>query len=238
MRWSLLFLLVPALAFAATPATFETRSADHALIVDVIPVGVGGDVTYSVRVTDLHTGELLASQKIEPRGTAAESLSEVRDMKIRIVLRPGLNALSASMEIQKGDTVIDSMETRWATKAVRSMRAGTTAAAIGDGAPLRVGGDVKAPIIVTKVEPVYPAEALKARIQGIVICEAIIDKNGDVKKAMVLKPLPFGLDQAALEALRQWKFRPATLNGEPVEALFNVTINFHLDAPKAAPPAQ
>ena len=105
--------------------------------------------------------------------------------------------------------------------------------------PLRVGGDVKAPVIINKVEPIYSEEARRARISGIVIVEAMIDKNGDVRDATVLKPLPFGLDQAALDAVRQWKFRPATLNGEPVDVVFNMTVNFKLATPKvAAPPAQ
>jgi len=95
-------------------------------------------------------------------------------------------------------------------------------------APLRVGGDVKAPTIITKVEPQYPEVARKARISGIVIVECTINKNGDVTDVHVLKPLPFGLDQAAVEAVRRWKFRPGTLNGQPVDVLFNLTVNFKL----------
>ncbi len=96
-------------------------------------------------------------------------------------------------------------------------------------APLRVGGDVKAPIIVNKVEPVYPEVARKARISGIVIVECTINKNGDVTDVHVLKPLPFGLDQAAADAVRRWKFKPGTLNGQPVDVLFNLTVNFKLN---------
>ncbi|MEO6258989.1 MAG: TonB family protein [Thermoanaerobaculia bacterium] len=96
-------------------------------------------------------------------------------------------------------------------------------------APLRVGGDVKAPTIVNKVEPVYPEVARKARISGIVIVECTINKNGDVTDVHVLKPLPFGLDQAAADAVRRWKFKPGTLNGQPVDVLFNLTVNFKLN---------
>ena len=96
-------------------------------------------------------------------------------------------------------------------------------------APLRVGGDVKAPVIVNKVEPVYPEVARKARISGIVIVECTINKNGDVTDVHVLKPLPFGLDQAAADAVRRWKFKPGTLNGQPVDVLFNLTVNFKLN---------
>ena len=98
------------------------------------------------------------------------------------------------------------------------------------GPPYRVGGDVKAPVVITRVEPMYPEEARRNHVAGIVIVEAVIDRNGDVGDVRVLKPLPFGLDQAAVDAVKQWKFRPGTLAGEPVDVLFNLTINFKLDA--------
>ncbi|HEU4520602.1 MAG TPA: energy transducer TonB [Thermoanaerobaculia bacterium] len=94
--------------------------------------------------------------------------------------------------------------------------------------PRRVGGDVKPPVSITRVEPTYTEIARKARIEGIVIIEAIIDRNGNVTDARVLKPLPMGLDQAALEAVRRWKFRPGTLNGQPVPVIYNLTVNFRL----------
>jgi TonB family protein len=98
-----------------------------------------------------------------------------------------------------------------------------------DDAPLRVGGDVQAPVVVEKVEPSYTEEGRKANINGIVIIEAVIGSDGVVKKTSVLKPLPFGLDQAAIDAVKQWKFKPGTLNGEPVDVIFNLVVNFRLD---------
>ncbi len=96
-------------------------------------------------------------------------------------------------------------------------------------APLRVGGDVKAPVVISRVEPTYPEVARKARISGIVIVECIIDKNGTVQNVQILKPLPFGLDQAAAEAVKKWRFKPGTLNGQPVDVIFNLTVNFKLN---------
>ncbi len=95
--------------------------------------------------------------------------------------------------------------------------------------PVRVGGNVKAPTIVTRVEPEYTEIARKARIAGIVIIEAVIDKQGNVTEARILKPLPMGLDQQALAAIRQWKFRPGMLNGQPVAVYYNLTVNFRLE---------
>ena len=56
-----------------------------------------------------------------------------------------------------------------------------------------------------------------------------IDAVPDVTNVQVLKPLPFGLDQAAVDAVRRWKFRPGTLNGQPVDVIFNLTVNFKLN---------
>ncbi|HEY6141339.1 MAG TPA: energy transducer TonB, partial [Thermoanaerobaculia bacterium] len=94
--------------------------------------------------------------------------------------------------------------------------------------PLRVGGDVQAPVATTRVEPQYTEIARKARIEGLVIIEAIIDAHGNVTDARVLKPLPMGLDQAAIDAVKRWKFKPGTLNGQPVPVIFNLTVNFRL----------
>jgi protein TonB len=79
--------------------------------------------------------------------------------------------------------------------------------------------------VIRRVEPVIPETARKARVAGIVILETLIDKEGRVADAKVLKGLPFGLDEAALEAGKQWTFRPGTLNGEPVDVIFHLTVN-------------
>jgi protein TonB len=92
--------------------------------------------------------------------------------------------------------------------------------------PLRVGGDVKAPVATHRPEPRYTDTARKAHLTGVVIVEATIDKNGNVDRVKVLKGLDLGLSQQAVEAVKQWKFRPGTLNGEPVDVLFNLTVNF------------
>jgi periplasmic protein TonB len=95
-------------------------------------------------------------------------------------------------------------------------------------APVRVGGSIMPPTKVHEVAPEYPPHARAARIQGIVIIQATIDVDGRVVATEVLRPVPF-LDQAALDAVRQWRFTPTRLNGEPVAVLMTVTINFKLD---------
>jgi protein TonB len=95
--------------------------------------------------------------------------------------------------------------------------------------PLRVGGDVQPPRVISRVQPRYTAEARAARIQGIVIIETIVDRQGNVGHVRVLKGLPMGLDRAAATAVEQWKFEPATLHGKPVNVYFILTVNFKVE---------
>ncbi len=96
--------------------------------------------------------------------------------------------------------------------------------------PIRVGGEVAAPAKLHAPPPVYTEIARKARIQGIVIVEAIIDKQGNVTNVKVLKGLPMGLDQAAVDAVKKWKFEPATLpDGRPVDVIYTLTVNFQMN---------
>ena len=94
-------------------------------------------------------------------------------------------------------------------------------------APVRVGGNIKPPAKIKNVPPVYPEDALASRTQGVVIIEATIDTGGRVSAARVLRSLPM-LDQAALDAVRQWEFEPTLLNGQPVPVIMTVTVNFTL----------
>jgi protein TonB len=94
--------------------------------------------------------------------------------------------------------------------------------------PIIVAGDVIAPEKLSAPQPVYPEMARKARIQGVVIVQAIIDKEGNVTNVKVLKGLPMGLDVAAADAVKKWKFKPATLNGKPVSVYYNLTVNFRI----------
>ena len=92
-------------------------------------------------------------------------------------------------------------------------------------APVRIGGKIHAPLKIKNVEPVYPATAQSARVAGVVTIEATIGPDGKVIDAKVVRSIPL-LDQAALDAVRQWEYRPTLLNGVPVPVLVTVTINF------------
>lgn len=96
--------------------------------------------------------------------------------------------------------------------------------------PVRVGGSVRAPMQTRKVNPVYPAIAQSARVQGVVILEALIDEQGRVANARVLRSIPL-LDQAAIDAVRQWEYVPTLLNGAAVPVIMTVTVQFTLPEP-------
>ncbi len=104
---------------------------------------------------------------------------------------------------------------------------GGTGPGTGDE-PLRVGGDVKAPVLLQKIEPGYPEAARKARMEGVVILEAIITSEGAVQDVKVLKSVNPLLDASAVRAVSQWKYRPATLNGRAVRVYLTVTVTFNL----------
>jgi protein TonB len=93
--------------------------------------------------------------------------------------------------------------------------------------PVRVGGQIKAPTQIRKVNPVYPAIAQSARVQGVVILEATIGTDGKVKDVRVLRSIPL-LDQAAIDAVRQWEYTPTLLNNVPVPVIMTVTVQFTL----------
>jgi protein TonB len=92
---------------------------------------------------------------------------------------------------------------------------------------VHIGGDIKPPRKVVDVAPVYPPLARAARVEGIVILEAVIAEDGSVRDVRVLRPQAL-LDEAAIEAVRQWRFTPTLLNGQPVPVVMTITVAFKL----------
>ncbi len=96
---------------------------------------------------------------------------------------------------------------------------------------IRVPGSESQKKLVHKVTPVYPPEAKEARIQGTVRLEAVISKEGDVAELSVVSGHP-KLVQAALDAVKQWRYEPTYLNGQPVEVITTIDVNFVLSPEK------
>jgi TonB family protein len=98
----------------------------------------------------------------------------------------------------------------------------------GRGRWARIAPPIEPPVVVERVEPVYPEDYRRARISGLVILEVAISETGRVENVGVIRSIGSGLDMAAVAAVRQWKFKPAMQNGKSVPVLFNLTINFKL----------
>jgi protein TonB len=92
----------------------------------------------------------------------------------------------------------------------------------------RVGGGVSAPQILFKVDPEYSEEARKAKYSGTVVLQLVVDPNGHGREIRVIHSLGLGLDEKAIEALNQWKFRPGLREGRPVAVMATVEVNFRL----------
>jgi protein TonB len=98
------------------------------------------------------------------------------------------------------------------------------------GGAYRPGNGVTTPILVREVKPAYTAEAMRAKVQGTVVVECVVLPDGSVGNVQVLKSLDstFGLDQEAIKAARQWRFRPGLRLGEPVPVLITIELSFTL----------
>lgn len=93
---------------------------------------------------------------------------------------------------------------------------------------LKVGGDVMAPVEVHRVQPAYPEEARKNRVQGNVVLSAVVDEKGAVSKVDAVESPDPELTKAAVEAVKQWTYKPATKKGKPVKVQLTVTVSFKL----------
>ncbi len=98
------------------------------------------------------------------------------------------------------------------------------------GGPYRPGNGVETPRLLREVTPKYTAEAMRAKVQGVVLVEAVVLSNGSVGDVRIVRSLDrvFGLDDEAIKAARQWRFLPGTRFGEPVAVLVTIELSFTL----------
>jgi TonB family protein len=94
--------------------------------------------------------------------------------------------------------------------------------------PLKVGGGVTPPRLLSKVEPEYSEQARDAKYQGTVLLQIVVDTDGKAKNISVIKSLGYGLDEKAVEAVSIWTFQPGTMGGVPVPVMAQIEVNFRL----------
>jgi len=95
-----------------------------------------------------------------------------------------------------------------------------------DASPVRIGGKIHSPTLLHRVEPFYPPAAVSARLQGLVILEALVDRDGAVADVKVVRTGGSVLDREALIAVRQWRYAPLMLNGRPLRFVVTVMLSF------------
>ena len=224
-----MFAVLGLLAVPLSAATFEARSPHHALVIERNSTA-NGEIAFDVRVTDLDSNRVLLNATLTgPRNRSLTSQVS-GDPHVAVNISEGDdNSLSGFVQIDSQNETIDSISAHWRLAPRKRV---LTAGAI------RVGGDVKPPVVRHRVEPVYPEAARRNKTQGIVILEAVIDATGDVRDVTAMTTLSDGLSQAAAEAVRQWKFVPGTLDGKPIDVIYNVTISFRLDQSKVPFPGE
>jgi TonB family protein len=132
-------------------------------------------------------------------------------------------AAKAAAEKAEADAAAGKTKAEAAAAARAKAKAAATARAAVE--PVRVGGRIRTPTKVKDVPPVYPEVARSARVQGRVLIEAIVGPTGKVEEAKVIRSIPL-LDQAALDAVRQWEYAPTVVRGVPTPVVITVAINF------------
>src|SRR6266853_1402322 len=201
-----------------TPAVISSPvqgKVQPAAITERIPKAKSGD-------SDVVRAPESSVEVVEP-ATNKPSLGNVRLAKPKIGRSPNVQANSATepnLELS-GDVVSG------AESSLSANFADTTKQPAAPAAPVAVGGDVKPARMISSVAPMYPALAKSQHIAGSVRVDALVDTNGRVTTMKIVSG-PSMLHQAAMDALRQWKYQPATLDGKPVPMHLTVTIQFRL----------
>jgi protein TonB len=155
------------------------------------------------------------------------------DAKAASCLSSGEEVQGSADATAAGTAVLQAQKQRQSGASAESPKSvGTIPPSPRSSAPLRVrvSQGVNQSMSVSKVPPVYPPDARAARVQGAVVLAAIIGQDGSVQSLRVVSSASPLLEKAALDAVKQWRYRPYLLNGNPVEVDTQITVNFTLTA--------
>jgi TonB family protein len=130
------------------------------------------------------------------------------------------------------DSVISTLPAYWQN--YFATKAGKANAAL-DASMMRPGGDVKAPQLLTLIDPDSNDYAQKNNIAGMVFLKMVVDASGRPSAVTIVRPIGFGLDEKAVEAIQRAQFRPGTLNGKPVPELVNLQVTFRIYSDRTRP---
>lgn len=211
IRAGALFLsLVVLIAGCASPPTEDLNAAKAA--VDKAAESAGQYAAESVKAAQNAQAALEAELKAQ-EGKLFKSYDRARELAGEARAAGDRAVAEAAAAKEKAEAIAAK------AKAAAAARAKLAASAV------KVGGRVRPPTKIKDVPPVYPAIARQARVQGVVTVEATIGPDGKVAEATVVRSIPM-LDQAALDAVRQWEYTPTLLNGVAVPVVMTININF------------
>jgi TonB family protein len=205
-------ILIFLVAGCGAPPTAEADAARQSM---TSASSAGADKYAAQSLTQAQAAEAALDAELKTQdGKLIKSYDHARELAVAAKAAADKAAADATSERERADA-----------EAARTAKASAAARSAKPVAPLRVGGQVRPPIRVKEVAPVYPAIAKSAQVQGDVVIEATIDEAGKVADAKVVKSVPM-LDQAALDAVRQWEYQPSLLNGVPTPVVMTVTVKF------------
>jgi protein TonB len=173
------------------------------------------DRAVSSSVSPARNSSSRASQPVEEPQAKKPTLGDVR------LSNPVVNRSGSTQEISAGDPGVVAAPVATGSDPLASLAAHDR----GPSAPLPVGGDVKPATLIKSVPPVYPQLARAQHVSGNVQIDALIDKDGNVATAKALSGPPL-LHDAALEAVKQWKYSPAKLDGNATSMHLTITVQF------------
>jgi TonB family protein len=131
------------------------------------------------------------------------------------------------------DSVIATLPEYWQN--YFATKAGKARARRLDASALRPGGDVKPPRLLTMLDPASNDYAQKNNIAGMVFLQMVVDANGRPGDVTIVRPIGFGLDEKAVDAVQHSQFRPGTLNGKPVSEVVNLQVTFRIYSDRTKP---
>jgi TonB family protein len=155
-----------------------------------------------------------------------------RPMRFRLTLSGGVLGGEATVGAQLSKVAVVPIGGGSGDRAVSGTGIGLGSGAVGPAGPgggvFRIAGGVSAPVLIRKVDPEYTEEARAAKYQGTVLLYAEIAPDGTATNIKVSRGLGLGLDEKAIQAVRQWKFKPGEKDGKPVTVAATIEVNFRL----------
>jgi TonB family protein len=190
--------------------------------------------TAEAQAAEVQTAErkaALALLATAPAGAAgAVPVSPEHDPRVSFLALS--KALSVMFAPTLDDSVISTLPAYWQN--YFATKAGKANAAL-DASMMRPGGDVKAPQLLTVIDPDSNDYAQKNNIAGMVFLKMVVDASGRPSAVTIVRPIGFGLDEKAVEAIQHAQFRPGTLNGKPVPELVNLQVTFRIYSDRTRP---